>query len=67
MLYSLIFVFIIRRRSKRTELARVDRSAGDADVIRDGSVVSSDYQREPSSQQEEQREPNHIKASWTFY
>jgi hypothetical protein len=67
MLYSLIFVFIIRRRSKSAELARGEATPGDADVTRDSSVISSDYQREPSSQQEEQREPNHIKASWTFY
>jgi hypothetical protein len=39
----------------------------DEEGSRESSDVSNDYQREPSSQHEEQREPNHIKATWTFY
>lgn len=67
MLYCIIFVFVIRRRSKSAEFVRDNAADGDANVTRDSSVISSDYQREPSAQQEEQREPNHIKSSWTFY
>ena len=74
LLFSGIFVYLIRRRTGRNpELAHDVYDGGDGtthDVdkgSRDSSVTSNDYQREPSSQHEEQREPNHIKATWTFY
>ena len=70
-LFSGICVYVIRRRTSRNpDLADAYGGGGTTDVDKDSresSVVSNDYQREPSAQQEEQREPNHIKATWTFY
>ena len=67
MLYSIIFVIIIRHRSKVADSVPFHGTGAEVAVQRTGSTVSNDYQREPSSQQEEQREPNHLKSSWTFY
>ena len=73
LLFTGVCVYIIRRRtSKNSELAHDVHGGGGGGTTheegsRESSDVSNDYQREPSSQHEEQREPNHIKATWTFY
>jgi hypothetical protein len=63
--FSLIFVYWIRRRSREADWTP-EISAFDQ-LSREISAVSGDYQREPTSYEIEQREPNHIKASWSFY